>query len=108
MSLEGSTKGSNSHSESSNSSPSQALMLRDTNDFTDLTQFGSAAPVLSRTGTVRRASKKIDKEVSLNGDDVEVAQQTKSPRTSPDLHPVPDRYRKSLDSTYRSVLANPK
>ena len=100
MSHNGSTR--NSLSESSSSSPNQALMMRDSNDFTDLTLFGSAAPVFSRTGTVRRASKKIEKEVSVNGDDSEL-QQTKSPRTSPELHPAPERYRKSLDSTYRSV-----
>ncbi|XP_063911402.1 uncharacterized protein LOC135128425 isoform X4 [Zophobas morio] len=101
MSHNGSTR--NSLSESSSSSPNQALMMRDSNDFTDLTLFGSAAPVFSRTGTVRRASKKIEKEVSVNGDDSEL-QQTKSPRTSPELHPAPERYRKSLDSTYRLSL----
>ncbi|EFA12614.2 hypothetical protein TcasGA2_TC006855 [Tribolium castaneum] len=98
-----SREGSNSHSESSNSSPNQALMMRDNNDFTDLTLFGSAVPVFSRTGTVRRATKKVDKEGSLNGEDVEVVH-TKSPRASPELHPptsAEGRYRKSLDSTYR-------
>ncbi|RZC40901.1 tramtrack, beta isoform-like [Asbolus verrucosus] len=103
MSNGGSNKGSTSHSESSNSSPNQALMLRDNNDFTDLTLFGSPAPVLSRTGTVRRASSvpKKDKE-ALNGDDLDSIPHTKSPRSSPELHP--DRYRKSLDSTYRLSL----
>lgn len=98
MSNEGSIRGSNSRSESSGSSPNQVLMMRDSGEFTDLTLFGSSAPLLSRTGTVRRAStaSKKDKDVCVNGEEGV---------KSPEVHVIPEtRYRKSLDSTYRLSL----
>lgn len=109
MSNESSTKGSNSRSNSTDGSPNQVVMLRD-NSITDLTLFGSPAPVFTRTGTVKRALRK-DQEGSLNGEErLEFTPhvRTVGRNSSPELtQTVPDRetrYRRSLDSTYRLSL----
>ncbi|KAJ8969469.1 hypothetical protein NQ317_015284 [Molorchus minor] len=114
MSQEGSINdSSNFHSESSGSSPCQTPFfqehfIKDSNtDITDLTLFGTAAPTLMRTSTVRRANTtpvKKEKE-SLNiingNEDMQDTVSNKIPEQS-----ISHRYRKSLDSTFRYVENN--
>lgn len=83
-----------SQSESSNSSPNAVYMLRSEKEVNDLILFGASSTRHHRSATVRRASLK-NKEGSFA-------------RSQDDLNvPVvinPERYRRSLDSTYRQSL----
>lgn len=108
MSREGSIKGSNnSPSESSSSSPNQTPFFQnDSNDITDLTLFGSAAPTFTRTGTVRRASapiktKEKDFSTPVSEENEEKSEKTKSDQIA---YSLLDRHRQSLDSSYRRSL----
>ncbi|KAB0796984.1 hypothetical protein PPYR_11045 [Photinus pyralis] len=88
-----------SSSESSNSSPNQAILMMQKED---LTLYGSPAPMrLSRTGTVRRAATLASREERGSVDDTSVVLKSEHPALD---HNVPERYRKSLDSTYRHSL----
>lgn len=87
----------NSLSESSGSSPNQVFFLK---DYTDLTIFGNSVPThLRRSSTVRRASTASKKERESSIDDCDLTRFDK-----PEPQQQPERYRRSLDSTYRHSL----
>lgn len=89
----------NSLSESSGSSPNQVFFLK---DYTDLTVTGSGMPTnLRRSSTVRRASttSKKDKDSSIDDCELTVLLTKYDKDTS-----QAERYRRSLDSTYRHSL----
>ncbi|KAK5642780.1 hypothetical protein RI129_008947 [Pyrocoelia pectoralis] len=88
-----------SDSESSGSSPNQVILMMQKED---LTLYGAPAPKrLSRTGTVRRAATISSKEDRRSIDDTGVIFKPEHPALD---HNIPERYRKSLDSTYRHSL----
>ncbi|KAF2879161.1 hypothetical protein ILUMI_27013 [Ignelater luminosus] len=98
-----STRGS-SHSGSSGGSSQNILMMQ--KDKEDLTLYGT--PIrLSRSATVRRATTlstgKIPHTEPINVSVEEPDNISKLDQTIIDTHPT-DRYRKSLDSTYRHSL----
>ncbi|KAL3284907.1 hypothetical protein HHI36_019041 [Cryptolaemus montrouzieri] len=105
MSQNGSRKGS-SQSESSTSSSNQGLIIFQSDNKpknkNELVLFGSAAPILlSRTGTVRRANSfRRDSTKSISNEDIVTI---KSDKISEQIS-TPERYRRSLDSTYRHSL----
>ncbi|KAG5886746.1 hypothetical protein JTB14_019444 [Gonioctena quinquepunctata] len=113
MSQEGSQKSNNSQSESSSSSPSQTPFFQDhqRDDATDFTLFGSPAPTLLRSGTVKRASSlslrkekcaSVSEGITECEENIENLLRLESVR-SPDQN-VGNRYRRSLDSTFRRSL----
>ncbi|KAK9877160.1 hypothetical protein WA026_016902 [Henosepilachna vigintioctopunctata] len=105
MSHNGSRKDS-SQSESSTSSSNQGLVIfqSDSKPKTknELVLFGSLAPILlSRTGTVRRANSfRRDSTKSVSNEDIVLM---KGDKMNEHIS-TPERYRRSLDSTYRHSL----
>lgn len=86
----------NSLSESSGSSPNQVFFLKDY--ATDFTLIGNSVPQhLRRTSTVRRASTASKKERQSSIDDCDINRFDRP-------EPQTERYRRSLDSTYRRSL----
>ncbi|XP_074038464.1 uncharacterized protein isoform X2 [Leptinotarsa decemlineata] len=123
MSQEESQKSNNSHSESSSSSPSQTPFFREhirrdvqngsTTDLTtDLTLFGSPAPTMRRSGTIKRASSlslQNEKNTSGNGNIKEEPQKnvrvlSRLERVNSFEQNIGSRYRLSLDSSFRRSL----
>lgn len=85
----------NSQSESSGSSPNQVYFLK---DYTEYTLLGNSVPQhLRRSSTVRRASASSKKERESSIDDCDINRFDKP-------EPQTERYRRSLDSTYRRSL----
>lgn len=95
MSNDGSNKSSNSHSESSSSSPNQNQPYFHLDGKDSMSDLSSST--FFRSGTVRRVSAGSRKDVEVEKEEQE--EQEKSPDAI-----VPERYRKSLDSTYRHSL----
>lgn len=91
-------KGSSPQSESSSGSTNQPLVMFQ-KERDDVTLHGTPAPLrLSRTQTVRRASKSTPPALD---ESAEVSKPIQTPHADT---PVPEKHRRSLDSTYRHSL----